>query len=116
VGGHVTGSLLALGAFLVILIVVWVVTVKTLGERERRRAEGERLRHLQMEAELRALRKSLPPQRDKWLLDARGMEALRAQAPDWYPPLTGGQTPEEFWDYWTPDRVDEWREKRGLPT
>jgi hypothetical protein len=112
--GYALTFLLAIGAFLVILIVAWVVTVTTIGERERRRHDAERLRQLLLEDDLRELRKQMPNQKDKWLLDAQGMEALRAQAPDRYPPMTGGQTPDEFWAHWTPARVDEWREKSGI--
>lgn len=107
-----TVFLLAMGAFLALLIAAWVATVSTVGERERKREEAERLRRLESEAELRELRREVAAPNDKWLLDAQGLEALRAQAPDRYPRLTGGQTPEEFWIFWTPQRVDEWRENR----
>jgi hypothetical protein len=106
--------LLAMGAFLAILIAAWVATVNTIGERERKRQEAERLRRLELEAELRELRKQVGGTNEKWLLDAQGLEALRTQAPSWYPPLIGGQTPEEFWSFWTPARVEEWRADRGL--
>jgi hypothetical protein len=113
--GHVITLLLAMVALIVVLIVAWVVAVNTIGERERKRHDAERLRQLLLEEELHELRKQMPNQKDKWLLDSQGMEALRAQAPERYPAMTGGQTPEEFWAYWTPARVDEWRRKWGVP-
>jgi hypothetical protein len=90
----------------------WVVTVGTIGQLERRRHEEERSWQLQLEEELRELGKQVQPT-DKRLLDAQGMEVLRSPASERYPPLTGGQTPEEFWAYWAPDRVDEWRGNQG---
>lgn len=114
--GDVRVFLLAMGAFLALLIAAWVATVSTVGERERKREEAERLRRLELEAELRELRRQVDAPNEKWLLDARGLEALRTRAPDRYPPLTGGQTPEEFWVFWTPQRIDEWRENRDFGT
>jgi hypothetical protein len=110
----VTVFLLAMGAFLAILIAAWVATVSTIGERERKREEAERRRRLELEAELRELRERIGMPNEKWLLDAQGLEALRTQAPSWYPPLIGGQTPEEFWSFWTPERVEEWRTSRDV--
>jgi hypothetical protein len=104
-----------MAAFLALLIAAWVATVSTVGERERRREVAERLRQLEFEAELRELRSHVAEPNEKWILDPQGLEALRSQAPDRYPPLIGGQTPEEFWVFWTPQRVDEWRESRRPP-
>jgi hypothetical protein len=109
----VTVFLLAMGAFLALMIAAWVATASTAGERERKREEAERLRRLELEAELGEIRRQVGAPNEKWLLDAQGLEALRTQAPDRYPSLTGGQTPEEFWVFWTPQRIDEWRENRG---
>jgi hypothetical protein len=105
--------LFAMAVLIAILVMAWVVTFGTIGQRERRKLEQGRLRQLHLEEELLELRKQVSPTKDKWLLDAQGMEGLRSRAPERYPPLTGGQTPEEFWSYWTPDRVDEWRRNRG---
>ncbi len=107
---------LAMGAFLALMIAAWVATTSTVGERERKRIEAERLRRLELEEELRELRTQVASPNDKWLLDPDGLEALRAQAPDRYPPLTGGQTPEEFWFFWTPQLIDEWRDARRTGT
>jgi Flp pilus assembly protein TadB len=109
----VTVFLLAMGAFLALMIAAWVATASTAGERERKREEAQRLRRLELEAELGEIRRKVAAPNEKWLLDAQGLEALRTQAPDRYPSLTGGQTPEEFWVFWTPQRIDEWRENRG---
>ena len=111
--GHVASTtiiLLAMGAFVALLMASWVATVSTVGERERRRDHAGRLRRLELEAEWRELREHVGSHNEKWLLDARGLEALREQAPERYPPFTGGQMPEEFWEFWTPRRVDEWRQ------
>lgn len=105
VDGRVIAFLLATAAFIAIVMAAWVVTVGTIGQRERRRHEEERSRQLQLEEELRELGKQVQPTRDNWLLDAQGMEVLRSPASERYPPLTGGQTPEEFWAYWAPDRL-----------
>jgi hypothetical protein len=110
---NVTFFLLSMGAFLAILIAAWVATVSTVGERERKRRESELLRVLELEAELRELRSEIATPNDKWILDAPSLEAIRSRTPDRYPPLSGGQTPDEFWAFWTPQRVDEWREGRG---
>jgi hypothetical protein len=108
----VTFFALAMGAFLALMIAAWVATASTVGERERKRVEAERRRRLEFEGELLELRAHVASPNDKWLLDPHGLEALRAQAPDRYPPLSGGQTPEEFWFFWTPQLVDEWRDAR----
>lgn len=94
--GRVIAFLLATAAFIAIVMAAWVVTVGTIGQRERRRHEEERSRQLQLEEELRELGKQVQPTKDKWLLDAQGMEVPRSPASERYPPLTGGQTPEEF--------------------
>jgi hypothetical protein len=107
--------MLAMGAFLAIMIAAWVATF-TVGEREQKRRELERLRLLEVEAELRELGRQMPSPNDKWLLDVPGLEALRSRAPDRYPRLSGGQTPDEFWAFWTPERVDEWRDSRSSRT
>lgn len=55
-----------------------------------------------------------PPQKQVWLVGPEGLQILRARSPDRYPPLSEGQTPEEYYEYWTPDRVDEWRKTKGI--